>query len=322
MGAIILSYRDHRSEVLLGRARAAVQTFEGARRHPRRKVDVVISPESMKRFGHGNSDLPPAAVVRQVLEALGFDEDRLFEYRFDHKLAHYLVARELAVLPMPRSSGLAAFARSAGNAGDLAKALEREFPSGYVIKPCLGAGSGDEQAFDVATTVLASSPEVSDNNTESDLDPYIVQERIPIVREYRVHTVEDQVVEDLILPRYESAPVETEIANRLATFTRECLASMPHALVYDAVCGWDIADTGHGLIVIEINYTGRHPQWSRGFQTSGFLQEPPDGARHLVTWLRWMERAYGVSVSVATGDPGWEDLDWAQEIARLAVDHG
>ena len=254
-----------------------------------------MSPGSVERYERGTSDLRPAAVVRQVLDAAGFDERRIFDYRFDHKVAHYAVMREHTRVPMPRSVGFAELAGDARDPRELAVLLERAFPAGFVIKPSLGAGSGDEKAFDVSAEVLASFPRIED----SDLDSYLVQERIAILGEYRVHTVEEEIVDDLILPRHDARPIEVPIRNRLHAFVRECLDSIPDALVYDTMCGWDVADTGEQLIVIEINYTGFHPEWQPGFQTSGFLQEPPDGTRLLGTWLRWMSEHYGLRITTA-----------------------
>ncbi len=273
----------------------------------------MISPGSVAQYDSGNADLRPAAIVRQVLDVARFDEHRLFGYRFDHKLAHFLVMRELTQLPMPESRGLWAFVNAASNERELASLLDHAFPSGYVIKRCLGAGSGDEETFDVTTEVLSSFRMLAKSVAQSDLDPYLVQERIPIAREYRVHTVEDEILEKLTLPRHDDDPIDAETKDRLAAFARECLASMSDALVYDAVCGWDVADTGERFVVIEINYTGFHPQWNRGFQTSGFLLESPEGARHLATWLRWMAQSYGLAISIAS-----KDDQLLQEIERFA----
>lgn len=277
-------------------AMEAVRSHHGLRRHRQSPLQIVVSPESQMHWEQGVSDTRGTAVVRQVLTNLGFDEERLFRFRFDHKLAHIAVALACCPLPMPRSIALDAFL-AAATVDELRDSLARVFPGGYVIKPCLGCASGDSGEFDVRASVFRDF-EALRGADRSQLPRYLVQERIAIIREFRVHTVEDQLVEPLTCRRYSGAPIPAAIRDALWAFVRDVLRTMPDGLISDTFCGWDVAQTDHGFVVVEINYTGFHPEFARGYQTSGYVQGSPAGLRRLGVLLEWLAENYRCRIEI------------------------
>jgi hypothetical protein len=99
---------------------------------------------------------------------------------------------------------------------------------------------------------------------------------------------------------------------------------LPAAVVGNSLCGWDVALTDQGtFIVVEVNFSGFHPVYERGFHCSGFFQDRDWGPKTIAHLIRFIERMDGVTI-VINSDIGMESEDsrfyseiedWKQQLA-------
>lgn len=249
---------------------AAIDSFTTPRHLADSILAVRIAVSEINGLSDGVWGSFPVTFIRHLYRELGFDEHRVFNWRLEHKLIQALVLHHYAPGCIPATRGLAGW-------------------SGPVfLKPALGDSSGDRQ------------PILLQDET------FIVQERIPIAREYRVHTLEDRVVDDLTFHRYGKGdiPGERDAPN---AFVQSVLDRLPNAIVAGSLCAWDIARTPQsGFLVIEVNFSGFHPVFNRGFQCSGWFHDSEWGALSTARLVRFLEDRCGIAVSIAADRPDLE----------------
>jgi hypothetical protein len=127
-------------------------------------------------------------------------------------------------------------------------------------------------------------------------EEWIVQERLSLMEEYRVHTLEDSVVPDLTRFRHSNRPAGSE-RKTVEGFVQEVLDSLPNGFVAETCCGWDVARMRDGPYkVVEVNFAGLHPFPPCGFQCSGFMALPPWGPAAFAELLSFVEAKYDVVI--------------------------
>jgi hypothetical protein len=286
---------------------AEIDSWAAPRRLTERIRGVRLAVSEMNGLCNGIWGSFPVTFVRHLYRALGFDEHRVFKWRLEHKLIQALVLNHYAPGCIPLTRGLHEFKRRAGNK-DLRPALEAEFPSGFYLKPALGDSSGDCEAPNRNERILDACAEQSLAGDPGELlsETFIAQELIPIAVEYRVHTLEDRVIDDLTFHRYGKGdiPGERDAPN---AFVQSVLDRLPNAIVAGTICGWDVARTPRsGLLVIEVNFSGFHPVHNRGFQCSGWFHDEDWGALSTARLVRFLEDRCGVRISIAADRPDLE----------------
>jgi hypothetical protein len=167
-------------------------------------------------------------VVRALWNALGFDEHRKFRWRLEHKLVQASVFNRYLGGEFPASWGVRALLRRG-----LGDQLHDALLAGKVFaKEALGHLSGDygeaEATYDVLCWLLGRR-EVPPAGTAVE-EEWLVQERIPIEREYRVHSLEDLVLPEMTFDRYGPCPVPEGRAE-VNAYVASILARLPDALV-------------------------------------------------------------------------------------------
>jgi hypothetical protein len=249
----------------------------GSCRLPRRRrplssrLDLRLSEGLCLREGLAGSTR--ALLVRQLLRALGFDEHRHLQWRMEHKLIQALVLRSFIPESIPITCGLSALAGRHDSRG-LREFLACHFPNGYVIKAALGDSSGElhnGNGPELASIGLGPAGQMQPRSLSD--ERYVVQERIPITTEYRVHSLEEDVIEDLTFRRYSdgSIPGEREAPN---AFVNSLLRRLPDALVGGSLLAWDIALQPSGsFVIIEVNFSGFHRAFKPGFHCSGYFHD-------------------------------------------------
>jgi hypothetical protein len=141
-------------------------------------------------------------------------------------------------------------------------------------------------------------------------EEFIVQERKSIRYEYRVHTVEDCVIEDLTVHRHQGtvSPGEREGPNR---YVREMLDRLPAGITSGSILGWDVARLEDGgLATIEVNIGGIHAVYNRGFHASGFFHHQHYGAIYSARLLLFLERAYNCRIQVIADAPEFPEENY------------
>jgi hypothetical protein len=259
-----------------------------------------------------------ALLVRHLLYALGFDETRHLRWRMEHKLIQALVLRQWIPDAIPVTCGLNAFGRSYG-AAQVRESLAGNFPDGWRIKCALGDSSGEETPGDRGESALR---EFTARDCRLLEERYIVQEQIPIATEYRVHTLEEDVIEDLTFRRYEpgSIPGERERPN---AFVQSILRRLPDGLVGGSLLAWDIAVRPSGeYAIIEVNFSGFHPVFKRGFHTSGYFHDRHWGTCDTARLLNHVARTDGVEVEAHADAPDCQlENRFYSEAARWQLRH-
>jgi hypothetical protein len=183
--------------------------------------------------------------------------------------------------------------------------VQQMFPDGFVIKTALGDCSGRD--CDQKTEALLSWIERGGRTMQDFCTPteeeFIVQQRRNIRREYRVHTIEDRVIEDLTVHRHEGSagPGEREGPNR---YIQETLDALPAGITSGSHLGWDVALLDDGrFAAIEVNIGGMHAIYNPGFHCSGFFHHKDYGAIYTARLLRFLETAYKCQIKVVADVP-------------------
>jgi hypothetical protein len=252
-----------------------------------------------------------ALMLRQVLLALGFDERRLTAWRLEHKLAQAHVFRHYCPDSLPLTSGLDRLVQAA-NPRDLRKLLSEGFPAGFVIKTTLGDTSGNQilDRTEAALVWMESGGRYMPGAGRLTDEEFIVQELKNIRREYRVHTIEDRVIDDLTVHRHQGSvgPGERKGPNE---YVQRVLDSMPAGITSGSNLGWDVALMQDGsFTAIEVNIGGMHTVYHPGFHSSGFYHHKHYGAIYSARLLLFLERTYRCRISVIADAPEYYDEQW------------
>jgi len=271
---------------------------------PRRRTvstkEIHLRLSELEPLTIGLASTARALPVRRFCRVLQFEEGHHFRWRLEHKLVQALIVNHYAPGVVPVTRGLGRLARRHTGRG-LSEGLKKEFPNGLYIKPALGDSSGETPQKDKTSKYLAAIDSGSEAFSSSPLiadEDIIVQDRLFIEKEYRVHSLEDSVIEDLSFLRYGHGNIPGE-RDRPNAFVQGILDAFPAALVGQSLLGWDIAMDARGeLSFIEVNFTGFHPAHRRGFQCSGFFQDPEWGAAITARLLRFVEKSDEVTVHI------------------------
>jgi hypothetical protein len=263
-----------------------------------------------------------ALPVRQLLRALGFDEARHLQWRVEHKLVQALVLRSWAPEIIPVTCGLDSLALSHGPRG-VRQFLADDFPGGYVLKAALGDSSGESGAGDNGEAVLRAL-----ESGEAPLpcgilnEKIVVQERISIATEYRVHSLEEDVIGDLTFRRYGGGSIADERDGPNA-FVTSVLRRLPDGLVGGSLLAWDIALQPSGeYMIVEINFSGFHPAFKRGFHCSGYFHDHKWGACDTARLLNHVARRDGEEVIAEPDAPEYPlDNAFYLEVANWQLRH-
>lgn len=245
-----------------------------------------------------------ALLVRHLYDALGFDPYRILRYRLEHKLVQASLLERYCHGCLPTTYSLSSI-YSANPSLSFAELLCSIENAGFLIKRALGDFSGEEGSFDQLPSLrnLTLSNIGLAVGTSLSAEAYIVQRRLAIASEYRVHSLEDIVIASLSFRRYGAEAASKAELVLVNDYVQSILDQLPVALVRDSLYGWDVAVTSDGLPqIVEVNSTGFHTAFRPGFQTSGFFQVPSTGIYALVGLLAHIRQHYSVRISV-TGAP-------------------
>ena len=278
---------------------------------------IVLSLSRAAPFLIGMRSTFRALPIRQLSDVLGFSENRVFDWRLDHKLVQALVLNYYLPEAIPVTCGLRRFA--SGERGDaVACRAACEFDGGYVIKTVLGHSSGEKGNFDIPPSIFSEAAHFNGSRPIRISDEtFILQERIAIEKEYRVHSIEADVVEDMTFHRFGTGNIPGERDSPNA-FVQGLLDSLPSGIVNGSLLGWDVALTAAGEFkVVEVNFSGCHPVHLPGFHCSGFYQDVDWGASMIARLFRYLEEVRGLEIQVVADVPGQSaEKDFYGEVNR------
>jgi hypothetical protein len=160
---------------------------------PRRRAPLALRLDLRLSEGlpliEGLAGSSRALPVRQLLRALGFEEARHLRWRLEHKLVQALVLRSWVPELIPVTCGLGSLAQSHGPRG-VRQFLADDFPDGYILKAALGDSSGESGSGGNDLLGALESGELRPECRIPD-EEFVVQQRIAIAMEYRVHSLEE-----------------------------------------------------------------------------------------------------------------------------------
>jgi hypothetical protein len=299
---------------------APITASIGACNLPRRRSplrsDLSLSLSEAIPLLEGLGGGTRAVLVRQLLRSLGFDERRFLPWRLDHKLVQALVLHSYLPEAIPATCGLNGFLASE-NGRSIQQAC-------YFVKRALGDSSGEPG--NQAEVMPHVSPEPPETSSVVD-EEYIVQERVAIACEYRVHNLENVVIDDLTFRRYDAGSIPSE-RNRPNAFVQAMLDRLPDGLVSGSLLAWDVALTPDGsFVVIEVNFSGFHPVFKRGFHCSGYFHDYNWGACDTARLLNHVARTDRVTIAVRGDAPDHpvenqfyaDAAEWQQRLEARAV---
>jgi hypothetical protein len=194
-----------------------------------------------------------SAFVASVFSALGFSFGRLPAFGLDHKLLQALALEPYWGEVVPHTEGLSKYA-SKCNVSELPKILDLYFPNGYVVKPAVGAGTGDRGNFDRSSHLVRLVQRTGARLLHPGSEKWVVQEYLPISEEMRIHTFDRYVVPGLSCLRWDEGAFLSDRHNSVVVEFGELISRLPDSIISGTAWGWDVARLMDGrLVVVEGN---------------------------------------------------------------------
>jgi hypothetical protein len=133
------------------------------------------------------------------------------------------------------------------------------------------------------------------NTTNGEYESYMLQKKLPLKCEFRVHTFSKEIIPRLTYLMQGNRPNGN--FSDAENFVNEVLQKLPGVILQGTLIAWDIALTDDDqYYIIEANFPGFHPEFRKGFQTSGFVDDHRYGAI-ICAWLNYyFYKTFGISV--------------------------
>jgi len=232
-----------------------------------------------------------ALIVRAILYRLGVNEHHIFKWRPENKYIQYLILNHYSRGCMPKTMSLTALLKK----DEWVESLRGLIKFGYFIKATLGFGSGRTKSFDRTTDL----EQILRNHKYDDLfknEKWIIQKRLKLNKEFRIHTFGKDILYGLTFRI--SGTSELKDFDQPQEFVYLILQKLPSSFIEGSMIGWDIGLTKKGkYYVIEANFTGFHPEYHCGFQTTGYVDDPPFGSI-VCAWLHtYFRNKYAISIA-------------------------
>jgi hypothetical protein len=228
------------------------------------KFDLYLNPSLLDNLSGGMGTY----IVRAILKELGVNENQVLQWRLENKFMQYEILNYYIPGCMAKTYSLSQVL-SSENGSDKVKSL---LAKGFFLKATLGDSSGRSNRFD-RTDELASILK-SYTCQYNDQEKWILQEKLDLEEEFRIHTFGRDLIYGL------SFRINGGASDGIAAqeYVISILQKLPHAFLEGSLIGWDIGITKDKQIyIIEANFTGFHPEYGRGFQTSGYFGDAQYG---------------------------------------------
>ncbi|MCX2481464.1 hypothetical protein OQY15_20360 [Pedobacter sp. MC2016-15] len=293
-------------------------------RAPRRRVIKSFKLNSDPVLLSNLSGWLGAFTVRAMLRQLKIDEHHIFKWRPENKFVQYLLFSHYVPGCMPLTLGLSRMLKQ----DQWVPRIRKLIGSGFFIKATLGFGSGRTKSFDRTSEIehiLNEHEEQSAGN-----EKWIIQKKLKLKKEFRVHSFGQDVLYGMTLMI--SGQAEKGDFDGTQEFVELMLEKLPASLLEGTLIGWDIALTHRGkYYVIEANFTGFHPQYHAGFQTSGYFEESFCGPILCALLNAYFKNKYDLAITtvdhnLVTKAPYMEELSYYLSIFKenhiLALQQG
>ena len=274
-----------------------IKNIEGA---DRKMVQGERQPEIFELYLHPSvtsnlSGWLGALVVRALLYNFDVDEHRIFKWRIENKYILYLILNHYIPGCMPVTKSLSLLLNERNSIHKIQNLLKNNF----FIKAGLGHGSRNNDNFD--RTAELEHIIISYYKKDLPIENWILQKKIDIKVEFRIHSFDDEVISGLTF-LIQGVDLSDNYLNAEA-FVKGILMKLPKTISYGTLIGWDIGLTKNNrYYIIEANFTGFHPEYRRGFQTTGYVDDDERGPI-MCAWLnQYFQNRYKISIgSIAAG---------------------
>jgi len=206
-----------------------------------------------------------AFFVRSALSLMNIDEHHVFMWHLENKYMQYLIFNHYCRGCMPVTYSLSAILYRSNSIA----LVKRLFKHHYFLKATLGHGSGRTNSFD---RTIEFDKIIKSYQLRGDYDEeWILQKKLCLTHEYRIHTFGKEILYGLTFKISGQNSVGNEPA---IAFLADFFKKVPVSLFSGNLIAWDIGlDNTGRYYIIEANFTGFHPHYRRGFQTTGFVED-------------------------------------------------
>lgn len=230
-----------------------------------------------------------AFLIRSILHQLNVDESYVLKWRLENKYIQYVILNYYAPDCMPPTLPLSTILNQKGGI----QRIRDLFSVGYFLKATLGDTSYFTKSWDKTGEFeqIALLRSVCTGQYEN----YMLQKKICIRSEFRVHTFSKDIIPGLSYVSHGNN--QPYYHQGLNNFLNEILTKIPNSILGGTLIAWDICLTNDNhYYIIEANFTGFHPVYRKGFQTSGYVDDHKYGAI-ICAWLNiYFEENFGVYV--------------------------
>lgn len=260
-------------------------------------LDVPVLKDNLADLDGG------AVIVRQLLRGLCFDENSPFRHGLDNKLVQALLLQHYCPGTIPITIGLqtALDGLPLGRCDDTIRSFYRNM---FFVKPCFGSANGVAFIDAEPSTIDLFGNETPIVATR-DLyhERFLIQQKLTLAQEYRVHSMEDTVLTDLTYLRHSPSNTRFSDIHGPNSFIQDIIDSLPGAVLLHSLYAWDVGiDSSGRPFVLEVNVTGNHRSFRPGFQCSGFFQTRAWRILNLAKLIHWIDSLYGVKTTICVGE--------------------
>lgn len=229
--------------------------------------------------------------IRSILFEANINEHHVFRWRLENKYVQYLVLNYYNPDCMPETISLSKLL--SGTNGD--QQVRQLFEKGFFLKATLSECTGKTNTFDRTNEFdqIIGNPKskYSTNYNEQ----WILQKKLNLQAEFRIHSFSKDILYGLTFKVTGVLKLDNYSAE---SFVKNLLDNMPDPILKGTLIAWDIGLTiDNQYYVIESNFTGFHPVFNYGFQTSGYFQDRPYGPISCAWLNMYIKNKRGVSVS-------------------------
>lgn len=229
-----------------------------------------------------------AFFIRAILNRLQVSEHHIFKWRLENKYRQYQVLNYYFPNCMPETIGFSQVLNENNKIGKIKEICK----NGFFVKATLGHRTGENKNFDQTEDLdkIISSYQENINNEEK----WILQKKLNLNEEFRIHSFGDDLIYGLtfIMEGRDSLK-----SIRAEEFVKEILIKSPKTILQGTLIGWDIGVTDtNEYYVIEANFTGFHPEFHRGFQTSGYFGDTEYGSVSCAWINNYFRNKYHLSI--------------------------
>ncbi|MET4142116.1 hypothetical protein [Pedobacter sp. UYP1] len=237
--------------------------------------------------------------IRAILNKLNINEHHVFRWRLDNKYRQYQILNHYFPGCVAKTIGLSELLAE----NDGSKKIRELCAHGFFVKSTLGHRTGQAGSFDRTAEledIIKFYQEKENQEREHQPEQWILQEKLDLNEEFRVHTFGSDLIYGLT---FIMAGMDSSKSSAAEILVQKILASLPATISQGTLIGWDIGIThANEYYIIEANFTGFHPEYYAGFQTSGYFGDPDYGPA-MCAWLNnYFRNKYQISIETVEQD--------------------